>query len=549
MNLQIKHRLTALVAIAMAAMIGVAVFSYAQLGTLDASLRSTIARSAAVLDTADKARAAQVTFKIQVQEWKNTLLRGKDPEQFAKYSGRFNERDEQVRALLQEVRENVADLGIQDRVAIDEVIAAFDKLGPAYRRALEQYDASTLFPAQTVDKLVKGIDRPPTKAIDGMVDAILAFAAEARAQEIEAADALRSTESSALLTATALAAILLVALALLIVRSISRPLAALGATMSEITENHDMTRRAQDLGNDEIGRIGTTFNTMMAQLQNIIGEVRDTTHSVGTSIEHLNAAARTVADVSQHQTDAVASSAASVEELSTAIATAADTASEVRAQADQSAGLSADGAGKVSHLAAEITRIQEHMHEVAKTVDEFARSTEAITGMTQEVREIADQTNLLALNAAIEAARAGESGRGFAVVADEVRKLAEKSGSSASEIDTVTRSIMTQSQAVQGAIRKGEQAISASNALALDVKSVLESSSDAAGRSQHGVSEINAAIDEQKITSTEIARNMEQISNTVQENDEAARKVRDEAAGLASLTAKLQDTVAAFRIR
>ncbi|MGC9403499.1 methyl-accepting chemotaxis protein [Vibrio genomosp. F10 str. 9ZC157] len=57
------------------------------------------------------------------------------------------------------------------------------------------------------------------------------------------------------------------------------------------------------------------------------------------------------------------------------------------------------------------------------------------------IQEIAGQTNLLALNAAIEAARAGAAGRGFAVVADEVRTLAQRTQTSASEIQTMISSV------------------------------------------------------------------------------------------------------------
>jgi methyl-accepting chemotaxis protein len=88
----------------------------------------------------------------------------------------------------------------------------------------------------------------------------------------------------------------------------------------------------------------------------------------------------------------------------------------------------------------------------AEGMAEIEKATEQIVRAVGVIQDIARQTNLLSLNAAIEAAKAGTMGKGFAVVAEEVRKLAERSRSSAQEIEQLI-------QGTQDAVKDGVSSV------------------------------------------------------------------------------------------
>ncbi|MDE1715562.1 methyl-accepting chemotaxis protein, partial [Chromobacterium amazonense] len=115
---------------------------------------------------------------------------------------------------------------------------------------------------------------------------------------------------------------------------------------------------------------------------------------------------------------------------------------------DAVAGITRDNAAGARESLNSANELSGHLQTIAGSVTSMdtasqmlAKEWHGIESSLADISAIADQTNLLALNAAIEAARAGEMGRGFAVVADEVRKLAERSKSTANQVQEVLGSL------------------------------------------------------------------------------------------------------------
>ena len=128
-------------------------------------------------------------------------------------------------------------------------------------------------------------------------------------------------------------------------------------------------------------------------------------------------------------------------------------------------------------------------------IEQLVEATKEIGNVTETITEISDQTNLLALNATIEAARAGEAGKGFAVVANEIKELARQTAEATDEIKQKIAGIQ---QSTEGSIKEIEQ-----------ITAIIHQVNDS-------VSVIAGAVEEQTISTKEIAGNVAMASQKMQ---------------------------------
>ncbi len=165
-----------------------------------------------------------------------------------------------------------------------------------------------------------------------------------------------------------------------------------------------------------------------------------------------------------------------------------------------------------------IESLADTVRQAAEQDESLGQRSEEIGRVTGVIKEIADQTNLLALNAAIEAARAGEAGRGFAVVADEVRKLAERTTRATSEIAEMTQTIHDETQKAVAGMRSGAQQVADGVHLVNETEETLRQINQEMGKTTEMVGEISHASNEQQAAMTELAQNVERVSNMTEQN-------------------------------
>jgi methyl-accepting chemotaxis protein len=224
----------------------------------------------------------------------------------------------------------------------------------------------------------------------------------------------------------------------------------------------------------------TSVGRSLAALTSAAGEMRGTAEGMSATAEETGREAGAAATASSQALANVRSVAAATEGMTASI-------TEISRQVAQSTEIAAKAVADAGRTNA--------------TMQSLAEAAQRIGEVVQLIQDIAAQTNLLALNATIEAARAGDAGKGFAVVASEVKSLATQTAKATEEISS-------QISAIQGATRGAVEAIKG-----IDVT---------IGRISEISTAIASAVEEQGAATAAITRNTQE---TAQGTEEVSRSI------------------------
>ena len=332
------------------------------------------------------------------------------------------------------------------------------------------------------------------------------------------------------------------------VRSITRPLGLMQATISEVEKTSDFTRKVLVDSTDEVGQTAKAFNRLMNRLSEIIRQTRTSVDGIASASQELTSSIEKMTEGSHQQLEASTTVAATTEEISVAISEMASHTRESESLSEISRKETRQALAITHESMAGMNRTAVAIKESADNVARLSKSSDEISGIITMIKEIADQTNLLALNAAIEAARAGEQGRGFAVVADEVRKLAERTGKSTGEIGGLINTIQMEISQTVETMKAADEQVTHSVETAKLASEALEKIGVDSEHISERMNEMANSIKESDIAIQDITRQMEKITQMTEGNSAATEATGNTARNLDELAANMRQAVGKYKV-
>lgn len=327
-------------------------------------------------------------------------------------------------------------------------------------------------------------------------------------------------------------------------KRISNPINDLAIKMKKAEEG-DLTVITDVSGDDEIGRLSKSFNSMISSIRNLIEktrnvsevitseakELREMSKQTSEMAEGISKAMEGIAEGTVDQSNELDGTLIVMENLSNSINNIIDNVSNVTIASNETKKVGDESLNIVKGLEIKTENTNEAMGEITLNLEVLTESIKEIEQVIEIIQGISEETNLLSLNASIEAARAGESGKGFAVVAEEVKKLAEESRKSSEGISKIIKNIYSNANNTKNLIDISRRVFKEQSEAVTFTNNSFVNIINSTGKITTGLSEIEKLMDGinlQRDKTLELTSNIKYITENSSANTEEVLAATEE---------------------